>query len=81
MGLIIPKIVNISKFDSGTLQSVENTIFDSSFNRELFTGRLRSSCPNMAIYDTVENATQSNIEIYHFPPQMSSVLVPHFWIR
>jgi len=71
-GFIIPKLETRSFV---ILQSDENTILDHSFNHELFISRLKNSCPEMKIYNTVEDATQSDAEVYRFESLMSSMLV------
>lgn len=67
MGLVIPKIELRSKDDLTLLESDGDMPLDYSFNRELLINRLKSSCPEMTIFNTVEAASLPDIEIFHFP--------------
>jgi len=66
MGFIIPTIEIPFNEDLSLLESDRHISFEYYFNRELFVSRLGAACPRMEIYDDIESATNSDIEIYHF---------------
>jgi hypothetical protein len=72
---IVPTISLRSNDDLSLLESDGDTSLEYTFNRELFVSRLTAACPQMVIYDNVENATKPELEILHYPTRIGQLCV------
>jgi hypothetical protein len=72
---IVPTISLRSNDDLSLLESDGDTSLEYTFNRELLVSRLTAACPQMVIYDSVENATKPELEILHYPTRIGQLCV------
>jgi hypothetical protein len=73
-GLVIPSIELRSSEDLSELRS-GLVSFDYLFNRELFVSRLSTACPRISIYNTIDEAEQNRVKVYHYPSTLTGMFV------